>query len=149
MTGTAPAPGFAQRHAITDVCVLVADVERSVAFYVGRLGFTLGRREESFAEFEGAGLTLAVWELDHIARHTGISDAKAVGPHKACIAVRLPTPGAVDDAYEELSAAGVGFVRPPADYPWAARCCYFAGPDDELWELYAWIGGISNGGPVS
>jgi catechol 2,3-dioxygenase-like lactoylglutathione lyase family enzyme len=135
---------FAQRHAISDVCVLVEDIERSVEFYTGRLGFKLKHRADGFADFTGAGLTLALWEIDHIARHTGVSNRRGPGAHKACIAVHLPTPEDVDACYAELTAKGVVFAGPPADYPWNARCCYFAGPDDELWELYAW----RQGGPV-
>ena len=135
---------FAQRHAISDVCVLVEDIERSTRFYVDCLGFTLLHRAEGFADFSGAGLTLALWEIDHISKHTGIADTRGPGAHKACIAVKLPSPAEVDACYAELSAKGVTFQDAPADYPWNARCCYFAGPDDEVWELYAW----REGGPV-
>jgi catechol 2,3-dioxygenase-like lactoylglutathione lyase family enzyme len=135
---------FAQRHAISDVCVLCEDVERSVAFYRDRLGFALKHRAEGFADFTGAGLTLALWEIDHISAHTGIANTRGPGAHKVCIAVKLPSPAEVDAAYAELSANGVPFAGPPADYAWNAYCCYFTGPDDELWELYAW----REGGPV-
>ena len=50
---------FAQRHAISDVCILVEDLERSVRFYVDRLGFRPLHRAPGFADFAGAGLTLA------------------------------------------------------------------------------------------
>ncbi len=129
---------FAQRHAISDVCVLVEDIERSIRFYVDCLGFTLLHRAEGFADFSGAGLTLALWEIDHISQHTGIANTRGPGAHKACIAVKLPSPTEVDACYAELSAKGVTFQDAPADYPWNARCCYFTGPDDEVWELYAW-----------
>jgi hypothetical protein len=135
---------FAQRHAISDVCVLVEDVERSIRFYVDRLGFQLLHRAEGFADFSGAGLTLALWEIDHIGGHTGVATTRGPGAHKMCIAVRLSSPAEVDACHAELTAKGVAFQGPPADYPWNARCCYFAGPDDELWELYAW----RDGGPV-
>ncbi len=135
---------FAQRHAISDVCVLCEDVERSVAFYRDKLGFKLLHRAEGFADFSGAGLTLALWEIDHISRHTGIANTRGPGAHKVCIAVKLPSPAEIDACHAELSAKGVVFQAPPADYPWNARCIYFAGPDDELWELYAWL----DGGPV-
>lgn len=136
---------FAQTYPITDVCFLVEDVERALAFYVERLGFRLRRRAPGFADFLGAGLTLALWEIDHISRHTGLSDRRA-GPrvHKACAAVELPSPAEVDSVYRELSGAGVSFSGPPAEYDWNARCCYFTDPDDNLWELYAWL----DGGPV-
>ncbi len=136
---------FAQDHAITDVCVLVKDTQRSIDFYVGKLGFTLNRRADGFAEFIGAGLTLACWELDHLSEHTGVANAKAEGPHKVCIAVRVPSPAAVDAAYQELMEKGVPFYGEPADYVWNARGAYFIGPDDELWEIYAWKDGGSVG----
>ena len=135
---------FAQRHAISDVCVLCEDVERSIRFYRDKLGFKLRHRADGFADFSGAGLTLALWEIDHISRHTGVAATRGSGAHKACIAVMLPSPADVDACHAELSAKGVAFEGPPADYEWNARCCYFSGPDDELWELYAW----REGGPV-
>lgn len=136
---------FAQDHAITDVCVLVKDTQRCIDFYVGKLGFEINRRAEGFVEFNGAGLTLACWELDHLSAHTGVPNAKAAGPHKICIAVRVPSPAAVDTAYAELVKKGVPFYGPPEDYVWNARGVYFTGPDDELWEIYAWKDGGSMG----
>ena len=136
---------FAQTHAITDICILVKDAGRSADFYIDKLGFELNRRAEGFAEFNGAGLTLACWEIAHLSEHTGVNAARAEGPHKACIAVRLPSPEAVDAAHAELSGKGVVFYRPPEDYVWNARCAYFTGPDDELWEIYAWKDGGSKG----
>ena len=136
---------FAQAHAITDICFLVDDIDRASAFYVRRMGFVARRRSTGFADFKGAGVTLALWELAHIASQTGVSGRRApAGAHKACAAIELPSPAAVDDAYEELSTAGVVFQGAPVDYGWNARCCYFADPDDNLWELYAWL----EGGPA-
>ena len=136
---------FAQAHPITDICFLVEDLERACAFYVQRLGFKPRRRAPGFADFKGAGVTLALWEIDHIAGSTGVSARRApAGVHKACAAVELASPSLVDAAYAELTAAGVVFQGAPANYSWNARCCYFADPDDNLWELYAW----AEGGPV-
>jgi catechol 2,3-dioxygenase-like lactoylglutathione lyase family enzyme len=135
---------FAQRHAITDTCVLVRDLETSVAFYRDRLGFELVHRAPGFADFAGAGHTLALWERAHIAEHAGVSvDLEASA--SLAIAVRLADAAEVDAAYAELFEKGVPFVRPPADYPWNARCVYFAGPDGEIWELYAWLPGGAPG----
>ena len=135
---------FAQRHAITDVCILVSDVERSIDFYTRLLGFRLRRRAEGFADFKGAGLTLACWETGHIGKHTGVKSETGKGLYNTAIAVELPNPGEVDATYAELMAKGIVFKGPPANYPWNARCCYFLGPDGEPWELYAWL----EGGPV-
>lgn len=138
-------PAFAQTNPITDICFLVEDVERASAFYVDKLGFIPRRRAEGFADFKGAGVTLALWEIGHIGEKVGISDRRPEPKvHKACAAVELESPGAVDAAFDELLAAGVVFHGPPADYEWNAHACYFTDPDDNLWEIYAW----ADGGPV-
>lgn len=131
-------------RAITDVCILVEDIERTIEFYEGKLGFRLRRKADGFADFHGDTVAVAAWQIDHIHEHTGVSGRRApVGAHKACIAVNLPTKQILDDIYKELSAKGVPFQAPPRDYMWNAYCAYFTDPDDTLWELYVW----GEGGP--
>ena len=126
---------------ITDVCVLTQDLDRAIAFYTGPMGLTLDHRMDGFADFRGMGIALAVWEADHLRASTGV-DASAGGHGSAVmIAVRLASPDEVDARYQELERAGVRFHAPPKDYQWNARCAYFTGPDNELWELYAWYPG--------
>lgn len=124
---------------ITDICLLVADIERAVQFYTRVLGFRLRRRAEGFADFHSDGVTLAAWELGHMSAHSGVANVKAPPrAHKACVAVRLATPADIDAMHDRLQALGVAFAGPPADYPWNARCAYFTDPDDNVWEIYAW-----------
>jgi catechol 2,3-dioxygenase-like lactoylglutathione lyase family enzyme len=131
-----------QAKKISDVCLLVENIDRTVDFYVNKLGFRMRRRAEGFADFHNDGITLAAWELDHINRHAGVSNLRAPkGAHKVCVAMQLDTPGEIDRLYAELSAKGVSFHRAPDDYVWNARCVYFTDPDDTLWELYAWLEG--------
>ncbi|RUW14460.1 VOC family protein, partial [Mesorhizobium sp. M1A.F.Ca.IN.022.05.2.1] len=95
---------------ISDVCLLVENIERTVDFYVGKLGFRLRRRAEGFADFHGEGVTLAAWELDHINRHTGVSNQRSPRQaHKVCVAVQLGSPAEIDRLHGELSAKGVPF----------------------------------------
>ena len=133
---------FAQTHAINDVCVLCSDIEASIRFYRDKLGFSLSHRAPGFADFRGAGLTLALWERGHIHANTGV--AMASSSTGVCIAVKLPDAATLDAVYAELSAKGVPFVGPPAVYPWNAQGAYFTGPDGEVWEIYAW----REGGPI-
>lgn len=135
---------FAQAHPIQDVCILVTDIEKSIRFYTDKLGFKLKHRAPGFADFTGAGLTLALWERDHIAQHADVQ-VKPGSASAVLIAVRLGSIAELDSVYEELKAAGVDFVRPPADYAWNARGAYFYGPDGETWELYAWLEGGAPG----
>ena len=41
----------------------------------------------------------------------------------------------VDAAYEELTAQGVTFVRPPTDQRWGLRTAHFADPEGNIWEI--------------
>ena len=128
--------------AITDFCFLVENVERSVAFYRDKLGFRLRTRAEGFADFTTQHVALALWEIDHIAATTGISNKRSgPGVHKAVAAIEVVKAEQIDELYQQLVAQGVSFVSPPKDYPWRARCVYFTDPDDNLWEIYAWLDG--------
>lgn len=135
---------FAQIHPIQDICILVTDIEASVKFYTEKLGFALQHRAEGFADFTCAGVTLALWEREHIAHHANVH-VKPGSSSAIVIAIRLDSPAAIDAAYKDLSGDGVTFVSPPGNYPWNARCLYFYGPDGETWELYAWLGGGAPG----
>lgn len=129
---------FSQLHAISDICLLVQDLDRSVAFYTEKLGFTVTRRVDGFAAFNSRSVTLVVWETSHLPdepRTTPLALREA--GHPACLSVKLAAPSEVDQMYETLLARDIPVRRPPADYPWGARCCYFADPDDYLWEVYA------------
>jgi len=133
---------FAQIHPIQDVCILVTDLDASIEFYIGKLGFELKHRAPGFADFTGAGVTLALWDRAHIERH---ADVRVKPGSAVLIAVRLDSPRSIDDIYVSLRKEGITFVNPPADYPWNARCLYFYGPDGETWELYAWLQGGAPG----
>ena len=127
---------------ITDLCFLVEDIERSIAFYVEKLGFTLRTRAEGFADFTSEHVALALWETDHIAKHVDLKSRRSEpGTHKALVAVELGTAQEVDDLHDVLLTRGIRFLGEPKDYPWRARCVYFTDPDDNLWELYAWLDG--------
>lgn len=126
---------------VTDICLLVEDIERTVAFYTEKLDLTLRRRAEGFADFEMPGVILAAWEIGHISEHTGVPNHPARAGHKVCVAVELPDPSDVDRHYAELTARNVPFQAPPDDYMWNARCAYFYDPDGTVWELYAWLDG--------
>lgn len=135
---------FAQVHPIQDVCILVTDIEVSIRFYTEKLGFTLKHRAPGFADFTGAGLTLALWDRAHIAEHANVH-VTAGSASAVLVAVRLDSPAEIDAVYADLAREDITFVNPPADYPWNARCLYFYGPDGETWELYAWLDGGAPG----
>ncbi|WP_284947594.1 VOC family protein [Acidisoma cladoniae] len=132
---------FAQLHVISDICLLVEDLDRSIAFYTDKLGFTVLRRAEGFAAFNSQGVSLVVWQASHVPDvPRPITHSMSRTDHRACVSIRLPSVADVDRWYENLVGREVSFQRLPANYPWGARCCYFTDPDNILWELYADIG---------
>jgi uncharacterized protein len=124
---------------LTDVCLLVADVTRSVAFYRDRMGFSLKRLDTGFAEFWTRGVILALWQRDDIGTNLAQPDLLRGGA-SCMVAVRFETIGEVDAEYARLKDAGVTFLEPPHAYAWNAHCAYFRDPDGHLWELYYWLG---------
>ena len=129
---------FDQLHAISDICLLVQDLDRSIAFYTEKLGFTIKRRTDGFVAFESRGVCLVVWQSSYVPDETRpLSHSPSRSDHRACVSVRLPSSAAVDEWYQRLSSLDVPFQRLPANYPWGARSCYFTDPDNILWELYA------------
>ena len=127
------------RPTITDICLVTRDLDPAVDFYTTRLGFTLDSRMPGFADFTGPGVILAVWDAELIRQNTGVP-AQLDEPtgRGVMVAVELDSPEAIDRTYEDLTAKGVTFYRPPANYPWNARCVYFPGPCGEFWEFFAW-----------
>ncbi len=128
-------------YPITDVCMTCKDLEASVAFYRDKLGLKLRRSQEGFADFVSGHVTLALWQLDHIKQHTGLTGHPGDNEtRKVMTALEVPSPKEVDEIYRDLSDKGVPFVGPPQRHDWNAYCCYFSDPDGNMWEVYAWVG---------
>ena len=134
---------------------VVADMERSLAFYRDLLGLM----EERNTILEGGMISQLVGYADarlHIVylgtgdmRHSvelvqylsPIGDPVVATQRNGVGAAHLGV--IVDDldaTYRELSASGVKFVNPPAvrpdaPYPWARKACYLQDPDGNWLEL--------------
>ncbi|MBK0418086.1 VOC family protein [Leucobacter sp. CSA1] len=135
-------PSTRRRPTITDICLITADVDRSVEFYTQKLGFTLRSRMPGFADFQGPGVILALWERNQLEGATGIPGHDASAPGRTVmLACELGSPEEIDRTYDEYRARGVEFASEPRDYPWNARCIYFDGPNGEFWEFFAWYEG--------
>ncbi len=134
------------------MCLITRTLDESVSFYTEKLGFTLRSRMPGFADFQGPGLILALWDARQLTKTTAVpGQFTEQSGHGVMLACELDSPAAIDKTYAALLAKGVEFYAPPADYPWNARCLYFAGPSGELWEYFAWYEGgepgiVSEGG---
>jgi catechol 2,3-dioxygenase-like lactoylglutathione lyase family enzyme len=93
----------------------VDSVERSIAFYGGRLGLKVEvNAAPNFAMIRHGGVTLGLLSVA-VARKEGVDDSTRA--QKRAIHVELSTDD-LDGLYEELKAKGVEFHEPPHDEPW-------------------------------
>jgi uncharacterized protein len=130
---------------ITDVCLLVDDLQRAIAFYRDQVGFRLRRLAPGFADFSSAGVTLALWQVDHMREHVKLPHRPGSGGWRTMAAVQVRDSRRVEELHRELLQRGVPFVAAPAAYPWNAYACYFTDPENNLWEIYTWLeGGHAN-----
>jgi catechol 2,3-dioxygenase len=118
---------------IGHVHLKVADLERSLAFYQGVLGFELTARMGSSAAFLAAG-----GYHHHIALNTWESEGGAPPPPGSTglyhLAIRYPTRAALSDALRHLDAAGIS-LDGASDHG-VSEALYLRDPDQNGVELY-------------
>jgi uncharacterized protein len=131
---------------ISDFCFLVKDLDRAIAFYRDQVGFKLRRLAPGFADFFTAGVTVALWQVDHMQTHLKLPPGiVSRGGWRSMAAIQVESSERVHSLYQELSARGVAFAAGPQAYPWNAFACYFTDPEENLWEIYTWQeGGHAN-----
>lgn len=127
------APSIDPRVRIGHVHLKVADLERSLAFYCGVLGFELMQRMGRSAAFVSAGgyhhhIGLNTWES-----RGGPSPAPGTtGLYH--VAILYPTRASLADALRRLVGAGVS-LEGAADHG-VSEALYLRDPDDNGVELY-------------
>jgi catechol 2,3-dioxygenase-like lactoylglutathione lyase family enzyme len=103
--------------------VMVDDLDRALAFYVGTLGLTAGARYgPHYAEVHASGLKLGLHP-----RRAGDHDG---GEGNLSIGFTVES---IDDAVETLSRSGISFTREDTD---ANRLAFFHDPDGTPLYLY-------------
>jgi catechol 2,3-dioxygenase len=118
---------------IGHVHLKVADLERSLNFYCGVLGFELQQRYGEDAAFVSAG-----GYHHHIGLNTWHSKGGSPPPSGTTglfhFAIRYPTRAALADALRRLSHAGVG-IEGASDHG-VSEALYLSDPDGNGIELY-------------
>jgi catechol 2,3-dioxygenase len=122
-------PGVVIGH----VHLKVADLDRSLAFYCGVLGFALVQRLGSDAAFVSAGgyhhhIGLNTWE----SRGGSPPPPGTTGLYH--VAIRYPTRAALADAFRRLHAAGIA-LDGASDHG-VSEALYLRDPDQNGLELY-------------
>jgi len=115
------------------VVLVVADLDRSLDFYVGRLGLPLGHRSGAYAQLDTGPTRIALYQREAMSTLLGqplsAPDRRAPGFEIGFKVVD------VDAAYAELVGGGAEPAVPPADRPWGQRTAYVRDPDGHLVEL--------------
>jgi catechol 2,3-dioxygenase-like lactoylglutathione lyase family enzyme len=115
----------------------VGDVERSVAFYSEQLGFTVEALYDDppYATLACAGARVSLAEQGHAADdRPGVTMSAPADPSSLQVVLVLEMSG-VQEAYSELSAAGLRFLAEPYSPPWGGHRCFVVDPDGYLIEL--------------
>ncbi|HEX9596091.1 MAG TPA: VOC family protein [Anaerolineales bacterium] len=119
---------------LTDVRLLVADIETCRAFYKELLGFKEQVEVEGiYYEFVAGDCVLSIYKRELMEAVLGQSEGKPAGD-RAAVSFEVED---VDDAYQELSAKGVNFITKPHNQDaWVLRVAHFRDPEGNLFELY-------------
>ncbi|MEO8974081.1 MAG: VOC family protein [Ktedonobacteraceae bacterium] len=122
-------------HKIEAMVLFVQDLAGCTAFYRDTFKLQYKGSDAASANFllEG-GLYLILLSPSGAADLLGteVNELKIEGGPRGLLAAGVAD---VDAAYEELTAKGVTFVRPPTDQPWGLRTAHFADPEGNLWEI--------------
>ena len=114
----------------------VSDVSRAQGFYEA-LGWHLdgGVDDETdhVAFFQTAGLILALWDRDKLARDSGVQDPGGWGG--VALAYNVRSPAEVDVVLAEARDAGAIIARSGARTIWGGYSGVFIDPDGHPWEV--------------
>lgn len=128
---------------ITVITIGVDDLQRSLRFYRDGLGLPTegiigGEFEYGAVVFIDlqAGLRLALWPRESIARDTGLPIGSP-SPTELTLGHNVSSRSEVDSVMRQAEKAGAVVVQPAHDTFWGGYAGYFLDPDGHLWEV-AW-----------
>jgi catechol 2,3-dioxygenase len=125
-------PPAAPRLGFSELILRVADVDRSLAFYVGVVGLALEKRDSPSWAWLWSGIPGASPRLGLTSRPLSFGAAHCGGPAHFAIAVPRSAIGA---ERARLEALGIAVEGPVHFGFWNADSIYFSDPDDHRVEL--------------
>ncbi len=116
------------------VVLFVDDLDRTLAFYVDKVGLPVRFQDKGYAELAVAGSKFALLARSRVPELTGDAHAvrPAAGAHEGSVTLLVED---VDRTHWELTGRDVAFLGAPKDRPWAQRTAYFHDPDGHLIEI--------------
>jgi catechol 2,3-dioxygenase-like lactoylglutathione lyase family enzyme len=119
------------------VILAVANVDRSLAFYTEKLGFSIGATYDDppYATLTRAGMRLSLAEQGHPAEdRPHVAMAVPEDPSKAAVILVLEVENCMA-TYEMLSREGVNILAEPYHPPWGGHRFFCVDPDAYLVEI--------------
>lgn len=93
---------------------------------------------DSYAVFKTAGVLLSLFPIQELAKDAGVQLSTGKGSFgKVTFAINVDLAEDVDAVALSVAEAGGAILREPSDAFWGGRTCYFADPENNLWEV-AW-----------
>ena len=120
---------------ITATVLIVQDLNKVMTFYRDVLGLPPTFNDDVSYGFKLGDQDLVVLQVSAAIEMTGepaISLTAGVN-HTMMPCINCDD---IDATYNELTAKGLNFIKPPKDQAWGRRTAYFADPEGHLWELY-------------
>lgn len=114
--------------------LLVEDFRDALRFYRDTLGMTAlrGDLDSHYAEFEGMGVRLALFQRSAMSQAIGVELPKS-GQGQAALVLEVED---VDQAFKELESRGVRFIMAPRTHEdWGVRAAHLRDPNGNLIEI--------------
>lgn len=121
--------------------IMVDDMAVMVRFYRDVLGFEIKEEEDAANVFlEKDGTLFLLYRKTDFEKMTNrkFSYCSGINGHYE-IALSVENYAAVDQAYEDIVAAGAEGIMEPATEPWGQRICYIADPEGNLVEIGSFV----------
>ena len=136
---------------LAHIALVVRDYDEALAFYVGKLGFTLvedtyqPEQDKRWVTIRPPGAPAHATTI-LLARASTVTQAKYIGDQAGGrVFLFLATDDFARD-HARFTAAGVEWVRPPADQPYG-RVAVFADLYGNLWDLVQFAPGHAAASP--
>ena len=126
--------------------IMVDDMGAMIRFYRDVLGFEIREEENTSNVFlEKDGTLFLLYRKSDFEKMTGkkFSYVNGLNGHYE-IALSVENYSAVDQTFQEVTAAGAKAVMPPTTEEWGQRTCYIADPEGNLIEIGSFEKGESS-----
>ena len=111
----------------------VRDLARARAFYEALGWHTNAAPEDDVVFFQTAGMVVALWGRDELAKDTAVEDTGGWGG--VTLAHNVRSPSEVDAVLDEVRGAGGTVVRDGAETFWGGYSGAFVDPEGHAWEV--------------